>query len=66
MVAEATENQAMASIMTIDDANPLSENGESNRFLYSEGPVYGTPSGKTSALRLQGSQRGSLGPGAGE
>ena len=36
---EQTENQAMASILTEDDANPLSENGESNRLQSSEGPM---------------------------
>ena len=29
----------MASILTEDDANPLSENGESNRLQSSEGPM---------------------------
>jgi len=41
---EHTENQAMASILTEDDANPLSENGDSNCFLYSAGNSM-TPNG---------------------
>ena len=52
---EQTENQAMASILTEDDANPLSENGESNRLQSSEGPMSATPTNKISEQRGRGS-----------
>jgi len=35
MCTSLTENQAVASIVTEDDANPLSENGDSERFQQS-------------------------------